>query len=793
MPEPRGTLRAVDTSPAAGLIAQVVLLTALAATVGLGASGWIVGAACGVVVDALLARGLLRDRTARLGPAGWVTLARATLAVGVAALTADSFFRDAAVGTLVALAAVALVLDLVDGQVARRTGTTSRLGGRMDGEVDAFLIAALSVYVAPELGAWVLAIGAARYAFLLGEWRLEWMRAGLPPRYWRKVVAATQGVTLTVAAADVLPLWLSRATVAVALALLLESFGRDAWWLWRHRHEPGHRSVAKAAETPPAAAAAPARPRTPLRAGLAIAVTAVALGLVWGALVAPNEPRLLTPGAFLRVPLEGVLVVVLALLLPVTARRALAWVVGPLLGVLLLVKVLDIGFFTAFDRPFNPVDDLGYADIGIETLRASIGRTAADVAVVGLVVLGVAVLALPALAVLRVTRVAAGRRRLSLGIAGALLLVWLSTWALGAQLVSDAPIASTSAADVAVREVEAVQDGLADGSVFAREIRLDPFKTTPGDRLLTDLRGKDVLLVFVESYGKVAVESSSFSPRVDALLDDGTRRLQAAGFGAQSGWLTSPTFGGISWLAHSTMQSGVWVDTQGRYDQLVGSDRFTLSQAFKRAGWRTVGQVPANDRTWPEGSSYYHYDRVYDRRHVGYRGPTFSYAPMPDQYVLEALQRLELGRTDRPPLFAEVDLVSSHTPWTRIPPLVDWDDLGDGSIFNELPVDETALNADRKAAYGRSIEYSLSALISFVERYGSDDLVMIVLGDHQPSTVVTGHEASHDVPVSVIAHDPAVLRDIAGWRWVDGLRPGPAAPVWRMSDFRDRFLGAFGP
>ena len=111
---------------------------------------------------------------------------------------------------LVALATVALVLDAVDGRVARRTGTASPLGARFDGEVDAFLIVALSVYVARTVGAWVLAIGAARYAFLVAEWLLPWMRAPLPPRYWRKVVAATQGIALTVAAADVLPLALTR-------------------------------------------------------------------------------------------------------------------------------------------------------------------------------------------------------------------------------------------------------------------------------------------------------------------------------------------------------------------------------------------------------------------------------------------------------------------------------------------------------------------------------------------------------------------------------------------------------
>ena len=98
-----------------------------------------------------------------------------------------------------------------------------------------------------------------------------------------------------------------------------------------------------------------------------------------------------------------------------------------------------------------------------------------------------------------------------------------------------------------------------------------------------------------------------------------------------------------------------------------------------------------------------------------------------------------------------------------------------------------------RAAYGRSVEYSLSALVSFVQHYGNDNLVLVVLGDHQPAKVVTGEGPSHDVPISVIAHDPSVLDRIAGWGWQAGLRPGPQAPLWRMSAFRDHFLSAFGP
>jgi hypothetical protein len=396
------------------------------------------------------------------------------------------------------------------------------------------------------------------------------------------------------------------------------------------------------------------------------------------------------------------------------------------------------------------------------------------------------------LALLRVTRVAAGHRGRALQAVTALGAVWVVLHVLGA------PVASTSAAALAVREVRVVRSGLQAQEILARAVADDRFRATPGDRLLTGLRGKDVLLVFVESYGKVAVRNASIAPRINAVLDQSTAELRSAGFSSRSAFLSSPTFGGLSWLAHSTMQSGVRIGTQRGYAQLVHSDRLTLSQAFKRAGWRSVAAMPANKRRWPEGSSFYHYDKVYDRRNVGYRGPAFGLPSMPDQYALLALHRLELARRDRRPVFAEVDLLSSHAPWTRIPPLIPWDDVGDGAIFDRLPAQELPEaglfgDPDRaRAAYARSIEYSLRAVFSFVQRYGDDDLVAVVVGDHQPATIITGQGASHHVPVSVIAHDPKVLRRIAGWGWHDGLRPNVGGPVWPMHAFRDRFLTAFG-
>jgi len=224
---------AVRLGPSIGLLSQVMLLVALAGTVGLTVSGWLLGIACGVATFVALARGLDHFSAGALGPADRVTLVRATLVGGVAALTADAVVRPVAVPALVTLSVVALVLDAVDGWVARHTATVSQLGARFDGEVDAFLILVLSVYVSNSIGPWVLAIGAARYLFLVAGWLLPWMRAPLPPRYWRKSVAAIQGITLTAAAADVLPRRGTEAVLVVALGLLTESFGRDVWWLRR--------------------------------------------------------------------------------------------------------------------------------------------------------------------------------------------------------------------------------------------------------------------------------------------------------------------------------------------------------------------------------------------------------------------------------------------------------------------------------------------------------------------------------------------------------------------------------
>ena len=789
-----------------GLIAGVEQLAALAVTVGLSGLGWAVGLTCAVILNAVVVRGLVRFGADALGPADLVTLARATCACGVAALVADSFVQAPATKTLLALTVAALVLDAVDGWVARRT-RTSKFGAQFDGEADAFLILVLSVYVAPMVGWWVLAIGAARYAFAVAGWGVPWLRGQLPPRHWRKVVAATQGIVLTFAAAEVLPRALTQVALVGALVLLAESFGRDVWWLRRHRYAvPAEAAdVVEPADVPEpglsiAGGDRPSGGRRRWRAVAATATNVLALLLVWFALVAPDQAHRLTPSAFVRIPVEGLVVASLAIVLPSRPRRILAAVVGVLLALVAIVKILDMGFFAALARPFNPVTDRGYFGPAIDLVGDSIGQIGAAVAVVAAVALVLAILVCMPLAIGRLTGLVARHRSWSLRILTALMVIWMACSVSGLQIGQGEPIASANAGRLAIGQVRAITAGVRDEQRFQAEAAVDHFRDTAGGELLTGLRGKDVFVVFIESYGRISIEGSPSSPQVQALLDAGTSRLRASGYSSKSAFLTSPTFGGLSWLAHATLQSGLWIDNQGRYDRLLSSDRMTLSAAFSDAGWRTVAVLPSNRRRWPEGKSFYQLDKIYDRRNIGYEGPRFGFSLMPDQYALSAFQRLALAKRDSTPLMAQIELASSHPPWAKIPRMVPWSGLGDGSVFVRM-VEDVAIPIqelwddpdDVKAAYEKSITYSLSTLISFVERYGDEDLVLVVLGDHQPSTAVTGHGASRDVPITIVAHDPTVMNRISGWGWQDGMRPDPQALVWPMDAFRDRFLAAYSP
>ena len=775
-------MTAVGTSPRtavpAGLAGLGLLLSGLSAAVGLGPAAWAAGLGCAAVLTALVVRGLHRAGAGALGPADLVTWCRALMACAVAGLTVESLSGHDLRLPLLAVTVPALVLDAVDGRVARRTGTVSGFGGRFDGEVDAFLILVLSTAAAPSVGWWVMAAGLARYAFAVAGRGLPWMRTPLPFRYWRKVVTAVVGVVLAVAVADVIPGELTLVLVVLALALLAESFGRDVWWLWRNRSLRRVRS----------------RTTGRVRAVLPTVATCLAVGLVWFALVAPTRPDRLSIGAFTRIPVESLVLAAAVLALSARSTRALTLVAGVALGAVTLLKVLDLGAFAVLDRPFNLVTDRSELGSGLSFVHDSLGPWAASATVLGaLLVVAAAAVCLP-WALSRCARLVARHRSASLRAVAALTAGWAACAVVGLQLAPGEPVAAADAGPFVVAKVRAATAAYQDQEAFGQALASDAF-LAPATADLSALKGKHVVIAFVESYGRVALEGTQ-SQVVRTLLSRQGERLDHLGYTASSAWLTSPTFGGSSWLAHSTLQSGLAVSDQARYDRLLSSRRTTLTSAFGRAGWRTVAVLPSTRGNWPEGRSFYGFDEVYGRSSLGYAGPAFGFSAMPDQFTLSAFDRLELTAPHRP-VMAELELTSSHGPWAPLPTTVAPSALGDGSVFG--PIEAAALSApelwsDRSAvpaAYRTSIVYSLTSLLGFVAEHRGDDLVVVMLGDHQPSTIVSGFGGDREVPVTVIARDRSVLQRISGWGWAPGLVPARTGPVWPMAAFRDRFLTAY--
>jgi len=519
------------------------------------------------------------------------------------------------------------------------------------------------------------------------------------------------------------------------------------------------------------------------------ALDVLALVCVFVALIIPNRLEWITPGSFMFLPLE---LIVAGLLLLVRGRAGpvLRMVLAVVLAVGLVFKVADLIVYEIFARPFNPVFDLYLLDDGLRLVTGAFGRV--DAIVLALLLLVVfALIFLFAFVVLgRLQQRLHEQSRYALPTLGSLLAAWLVLH------IAGFPRVNTYFHDELMEHVAAIIESVRDIKSFAATVNNDKYASVSGDQLFNKLRGKDVLVVFVESYGRTVFDDFEMAREIKPSFDHANFQLELNGLQARTAYLTSPTVGGLSWLAHGTLLSGLWINTQLRYDSLVLSERPTLNKLFKRAGWRTLGVMPAITMAWPEGQ-YFGFDQIYNAGNLGYKGLPFNWITMPDQFVMAALQRSERGAGPRPPIMAEIALISSHAPWTPVPDLVHWDDIGDGTIFNGQAVagpdpDQVWEDTDRiREQYRKSIDYVINTLVSYAIQFGDDNLVMVILGDHQPAPLVTGDSPSADVPVHIIARDPAVMQAIADWQWSQSLIPARDAPVWRMDSLRDRLVQAF--
>jgi hypothetical protein len=303
-------------------------------------------------------------------------------------------------------------------------------------------------------------------------------------------------------------------------------------------------------------------------------------------------------------------------------------------------------------------------------------------------------------------------------------------------------------------------------------------------RLDTDLgrvRGADVLLVFMESYGAVTVDRPVVAAPVAASRARFAADVAATGRAVVSAMVDSPTFGGASWLAHISLMTGV-------------EARDALVSTFAHGGYRTVALMPGLGYAWPEGA-FYGFDAIYDTAAMAYAGPRFGWWTVPDQFALARLDVLEAPHDERP-RFVFFPTTSTHAPFAPIAPYQpDWPRLFSAEPYAASDVTRELARVpdylDMTPGYIHAVDYGLASIGGYLRQHPGRDLVLVLIGDHQPAALVAGEGASWNVPVHVVASRPAVLAALRGAGFRDGVTPERPA-IGPMHALLPTLLSSFG-
>ena len=510
-------------------------------------------------------------------------------------------------------------------------------------------------------------------------------------------------------------------------------------------------------------------------------LTTILLNVLFVALLLPHYPQMPWLAA------EALLISGLFALLPEsTGKRVGAATVGALFGLLAFFALSDVLVRHSIGRPFNLYLELGLAGSVFNLLQSNLGMTLS----LTLIVMALAVFVGLGICVSRLLRqVDANRSRAPATAVAALGIV-----AMGVAFLPQ-PFVGLTAARAATQQVELAADTYQSTASFQQHLMDNPGASQ--SRPLQALAQTDVILGFIESYGISSVTDPRYGRLIQPRLQQMEQVLANAGLHMVTGRLQSPVQGGQSWLAHTTLLSGQWIDTQLDYDTFLASDYPTLIDDMGATGHDSVAVMPAITREWPEGLAF-GYNRIYHSTSMGYRGPALNWVTMPDQYTWSWFQRQIRERANHTPVFAEVALISSHAPWVPILPVLDdWDSIGDGEIFNrwkdagEAPASLWRDPERVRDHYARSLDYALNVATEYAKRHVDNKTLLVLTGDHQAAPLITGDNASRDVVVHVISADPTMLapfvgsgdqEGLRGFRW--GAHPHSGQPGPSMASFR---------
>ncbi len=311
---------------------------------------------------------------------------------------------------------------------------------------------------------------------------------------------------------------------------------------------------------------------------------------------------------------------------------------------------------------------------------------------------------------------------------------------------------------------------------------------------LSALHGSDVIVQFIESYGAAAYDTPAIARTVAPARDIFADSIKATRRRVVSAFVTSPTFGGNSWLAHSSFMTGLNIDQLPKYDLLLTQQRTTLSNVFSAQGYRPVALMPGMRAKWPEGS-FYDFATIYGATEIDYQGPEFGWWRIPDQFSLERLHTLEIAKQPRPPLLVLFTTITSHMPFRPTPPYqADWSRLLSDMPFDQKAVDQSLAQfpewTNLQPAYADTLVYNFNYLNGYLRNHADDDFYWVLIGDHQPPAAVSGPGVRWDVPVHIVSSDDTIIDSLLQQGFVEGMTPAKA-PISTIPELTVTLLSVF--
>jgi hypothetical protein len=308
-------------------------------------------------------------------------------------------------------------------------------------------------------------------------------------------------------------------------------------------------------------------------------------------------------------------------------------------------------------------------------------------------------------------------------------------------------------------------------------------------------RQPDLYFLFIESYGSVLYKRADFRRAYTALLTELDDQLHTAGWQTTSALSDSPTWGGGSWMAYTSLLFGLRIDNHPHYLSLLNKyqleeypdlGRYLRSQGYYYA-WVSSIAKELDDGMWNKYIRFLGVDTWLRHGDLDYHGPQYGWGPAPpDQYVLNYAQDLLQRRTEQPLLFFTITQ-NSHYPWTPQPDLVtEWQTLNQTLPAGTAPAAATK-PGDKRQNYQQAIEYQLRMLVDFILRTGDENSLFILIGDHQPPQV-SRRADGWATPLHIISRDGALLAAFEDYGFAPGLEVKTLEPALRHEGFYSLFL-----